>query len=1254
MNQHRSTSSPQPAGLGVGGASGGLQAPAPAQRGPAAPRGHGFKRRAIAAGIALAGLSATAAAQQADDAVEEIVVTGSYIRGTPLDAPSPVQVIGSAEIEAQGAAILWDVVKNLEVNSGSFNHSAAAGNRSQIDGTAHVNLRNLGENSTLTLVNGKRMAPAAGITNNSGEFVNVNDFPVLMTNRIEILTDGGSALYGADAVAGVVNIITRNDFEGVELYADIQNVENAGSNYEKTFSGIWGWSSDSGDTHFVVAGDVYTKDPITADKGNHYDANTEYLATVQSLTSDLIVATSSVFPNLNMDYVNAGITALRNMERAADGDPAISTPVYSDPLCETLNSLDGTPFQWGSLRENRGERGGTCREDVTEYNFLARDTERTTISAAFDHTFNEAAEFYSFVNYSENKIVVEGGGINNTGGSSNARGPTFFLAQPGAHNRLSFNQLRALNLIDEATLMAIPMPFRNTPFSAGATIELGYFADRIGLTRPTDIPNAPVAMANGGINVAFGSTIRDGIPRDGKRSNTTETNSMLVQTGLRGDFTVNERPWNYDVSLSWSQTGNEQQYQTFDRFRAELAANGLGGPNCRPDGVIDFDFINAPNMDLSAFGVPDALSSQIFASAWPGALGNGVVQTFFPGYVLTTREAMSLALTSTNHGRDGCMFYNPFLTSITNPDVANNPELTEWMNLDVFRADKRNTLAVFDAVVSGEMFDMAGGTAAFAFGGQYRERTTDSRAPHLNFPGIDLGGYRRLHPVDPEQGPGEAILGYDASGVPDEFHYVSNNFECSSCIFNFNHERTVSAVFTEFSLPFAEGWDAQIAARWEDYGGNIGAQVSPKVAFSWRPSDDLLLRASWSESFRAPNIDIVEQGLEANSIVFRDPISNPMVRAGLLPATPENGEVEQTFTLGAPAPDVGNEYADTYNFGVIWEPAGALDGFRAQFDFWRFEVSDRVLPQPGISAVQPEIALFNAAVGNPDNYILNDSIGIDGSRIFYNDGSLIRESDDESVAAMRGGDTGQDVPCNPNEFDTLYGRDSDERLNCVVNPELYRVEGGGISRSVRTEVADLITLQLAAINAGEIEADGADVKLSYAWESDHGSFSLGIDYTWVRKYELLNVPGLEQGLLSTGVFDAAGTSGNNNHVYSLPDNKGYITFNWQRGPHGLTLVNRHVGSYADLAYDFEYENANDFERSLLRKEIDSYSTWDLQYRHHLDWENTRLGSTQFTIGVLDLLNEDLPYRETGGLNYDATVFDPRGRRLYARILWQFE
>lgn len=1119
------------------------------------------RRRAITLAV-LAGISFPIAAQQDDSDIEEVVVTGSYIRGSAIDAPSPVQVVDRDSIEAQGAAIIWDVIKNLEVNSGSITNPGS-GDNSQVQGTANVNLRNLGENSTLTLINGKRQVPAAANTRSGGEFVDLNSIPLVMTERVEVLTDGGSALYGADAVAGVVNIIMRTDFEGLEVYGDVQGVEAAGDSFDETVSGIWGWASGDGDTHLVLSAERFQRDPVSVRDGNFFDANSEFLGTVSS--AGTLISSSAFGANLADGWLNQAVMD-QNVAEGGDDDA-----VFTDPGCYTQLDAGGTPVQIGRLRETRGERSGTCREDNSEWNYLSQESERNSFAGAFNHTFNEKAEFYSFWNYADSKTIRADDGYNGS------RGPTVFLAPPNAYTR---NPAYGYN-------------------SIGQTLELGFFAPEAGLTRPTlaDVPNMPLAAANGGPNVAMYQGVRDGIIRTGANDNETWTNTVGVQAGIKGEFEAFDRVLNYDVGYSWSGSSLEQTYKTFNRDRSELAANGLGGPNCTPNGRADFDFAGEPGP---------------FGGAVPQAwdyYAPGLVQTFFPGFVFTTRENLSYALTSNNQGQDGCMFYNPYLSQLNDPNLANSRELMDWMNETTNVRDKRNKLAVIDAVVSGELMEMQGGTAQFAVGAQYRERWAHSRASLMNLPGLQ-----------------NRILGYDEDGVPNEFHQVSNNFDCSNCAYNYGHERTTNALFLELSLPFIENVETQIALRYEDYGGQIGSEVSPKIAMSWRPIDTLLVRGSFSQSFRAPNIAIIEQGLEAAGVTFRDPISNQAVRAGLVPPTNENAESEFTYTLGGPAPDVGNEYADTYSAGFLWTPEGALDGLSVGADFWRFEVSDRVLPEPPIRAIQPEIAAFVTASQDEANYILNDTIPAD--------------SDNPYTA------------CSPSAIAAEFGIDSPERLNCTVDPRTYVVPG--IQRAFGVTTASLITTTLGAINAGTIEADGVDIKMGYNWDTDYGRFRASLDYTYVRQYKLIDVPGLEQGLLDIGVSDAAGTTGDGNLVRSLPDNKGNITLTWQRDRHGFTAINRHVGSYRDLGYQTAYENGTDFVRSLLAKNIESYNSWDLQYRYTHSWSNSNLGTTNFSFGILDAFNADLPYREGSSLNFDSGVFDGRGRRFYARALWQIQ
>lgn len=166
------------------------------------------------------------AQEQASDATDEssdgaqnneaIVVTGSLIRSKDFNSTSPVQTVGEELIANTGAVSTQDLFKGLTANAGS----QQANEQNALQGLSQFSLRGLGVGSTLTLVNGRR-AGLAPVTDGTGQlFTDSNAFPVNAIDRIEVLTDGASATYGSEAVAGVVNIITRKNFEGLELTAD--------------------------------------------------------------------------------------------------------------------------------------------------------------------------------------------------------------------------------------------------------------------------------------------------------------------------------------------------------------------------------------------------------------------------------------------------------------------------------------------------------------------------------------------------------------------------------------------------------------------------------------------------------------------------------------------------------------------------------------------------------------------------------------------------------------------------------------------------------------------------------------------------------------------------------------------------------------------------------------------------------------------------------------------------------------------------
>ncbi|MGE3304231.1 MAG: TonB-dependent receptor plug domain-containing protein [Hyphomonadaceae bacterium] len=176
------------------------------------------------AGIATAALSvalsgAPALAQQAPaSSSDEIVVTGSHIRGTPTDAAMPVSVFSKSALESVGSPSLLEFTRNLGASQG-INSEANSYGSNRLEGLGNVNLRGLGPGRTLVLINGQRQAPAGFSIVEFGaqQFVDTNSIPDAAVARVEILKDGAAATYGSDAVAGVVNFITDRNFEGFEI-----------------------------------------------------------------------------------------------------------------------------------------------------------------------------------------------------------------------------------------------------------------------------------------------------------------------------------------------------------------------------------------------------------------------------------------------------------------------------------------------------------------------------------------------------------------------------------------------------------------------------------------------------------------------------------------------------------------------------------------------------------------------------------------------------------------------------------------------------------------------------------------------------------------------------------------------------------------------------------------------------------------------------------------------------------------------------
>ncbi len=203
----------------------------------------------LSAALASAFLIPTTVLAQDEEEMmlEEVIVTGSRIQRSDLTSVSPISVFSEADILDSGHVTLEDFIQNIpSVTGGFFGKTVNNGN----PGYATVSMRGLGSNRTLVLVNGLRM-PSAG----SNGFVDLNMIPLNIVERVEVLRDGASTIYGSDAIAGVVNIITKRDFEGAEFrfQYDVTD-ENDGAMYQA--SALFGASSDRGN---VVFGMEYSK-----------------------------------------------------------------------------------------------------------------------------------------------------------------------------------------------------------------------------------------------------------------------------------------------------------------------------------------------------------------------------------------------------------------------------------------------------------------------------------------------------------------------------------------------------------------------------------------------------------------------------------------------------------------------------------------------------------------------------------------------------------------------------------------------------------------------------------------------------------------------------------------------------------------------------------------------------------------------------------------------------------------------------------
>jgi len=321
----------------------------------------------------------TALAQDDNKNLEEVVITGSYIKGSGTDEATPVDVLDSDYIQKQGALTIGELTQKLAVNSGAENNpdSFTAGGT---QGTSNVNLRGLGLTSTLVLVNGKRQTIAGAVANDGSVFVDTATIPMAALERVEILKEGATATYGSDAVAGVVNFILRDDFEGLEVSVGHQKAESSDQTTDDV-SVLAGFGIGD-NTNVILSGSFMQQDPMSSAERSYTTIN------AVSTLGRSFLNLGGLAPGLPVFIEGTG-------DYAGTYGPGETIP---DANCEANGGIYGAAF----IPSLGGQKCGFLYGP--RFN-LVNEEERTNVYAAITHDMDNGVTVRGELGFAKNEVL---------------------------------------------------------------------------------------------------------------------------------------------------------------------------------------------------------------------------------------------------------------------------------------------------------------------------------------------------------------------------------------------------------------------------------------------------------------------------------------------------------------------------------------------------------------------------------------------------------------------------------------------------------------------------------------------------------------------------------------------------------------------------------------------------------------------------------------------------------------------------------
>ncbi|HSG89467.1 MAG TPA: TonB-dependent receptor [Pseudomonadales bacterium] len=885
----------------------------------------------MAAAIAVASAVPMAPMAFAEQMItEEVVVTGSRIaRDANFTSPNPVSTIDAMDIKLSGKADIADVLREQPALLTSV--SSVSGSNSTFESSATsfgesvLQLRGMGAERTLVLVNGRRHV--SGVE--GSQSVDVGSIPPALIERVEVLTGGASAIYGADAVTGVVNFILKEDFEGVDL--DVQTGLSTRGDGEKTvFSGLFGKNFADGRGNVTIALDgsrtkalEYGDRGFSQNNGRGFGRNNPALrfqngdisaADTPNFSQFYDFGTTGRYPygfviptadNFVADYTAEFGTApsltaseLALIDRAANAPLRTIGADHTFSISSERGVIVGQNFDLATPIDLDGNGQHDCLDSHQGFNGL--------LDGAATGSFGIAGGCWTIdegtgaVRPYQDGLIASN--FNQFGGDGVQGYYDEGLMTP-EEDRWSINVNGRFDLTDRVTAFAEAKYVKQEVEIGG---PLNTFYDLLTVTPenpfiPAEL--APLAAADGGLFIT-----RD--PTDlGRNVDTNRRETMRFVLGLEGEL---NNGWTWDVAANYgkfTRDYTDANAVLLDRYFAaiDVVSDPVSGdPICRSD----IDPLTRPA--TTVFGIP----------------------AYDPGFF------------TFNPGDGQCVPIN--LLGGRNSSTPAGVDFVTTTTQDTFELEQ----TVFTANLAGELpfLELPGGAIGFAVGAEYREEKNDQSYDPL---------VKGVIPVDTPDAVAGTLIRDDATNVQS-----SLVFDPEQLLTDSSNDYDVYDVYAELSLPilsdrpFFRELTLDGAVRFSDYS-TIGKTTTWGYGLSWAPVDDVRLRGTQSRAVRAPNI--FELFSPDESVTFRpnEPCEQTAIDA-LTAAGDPRGPIRAANCAadGIPAgftdplsarfsgvqsgnANLQEETADTFTLGAVVQPRW-VDGLTLTVDYWDIEIEDAI------------------------------------------------------------------------------------------------------------------------------------------------------------------------------------------------------------------------------------------------------------------------------------------------------------------------